>query len=145
MAIEGVDIRGLDQVKKRMKQLPKRLQKRAIRSGAKRAARPLIREARSILSTKIKDKERSTGNLRKSIGNTHARMRKYVGIWVGPRSKGKFKGMGNHAVMVEYGTYGKRFKGHGYMRGALAKTQGQVLRNLVKYTEKAVDRAFKKI
>lgn len=96
-----VEIENLDELKRALVVLPDKFQRRAILPILRKSSRPLIRAAKS----KLLGYGGSYANLAKSIGNITAKSRNPI-IYVGPRTKGKFKYIGYIAHWVEYGTKG---------------------------------------
>lgn len=89
---------GMDELLKNLKTLPDKVQKRILAGAVRAGAKPIIKEAKSLVPTE-------DGNLKKSIGVTKFKTRKKTLVWfqVSPRTDGKYDGWYGH--FVEYGTY----------------------------------------
>lgn len=92
---------GDDKVRNLLKGLDNKLNKKIIEGTFRKAARPLVRRAKSMAPVG------QTGNLRKSIGvfvsrSSDRRSNLKAGLWVGPRTRGKYQGY--HAHFIEFGT-----------------------------------------
>lgn len=99
MADGGVDIRGLREVRDLLRRLPASLERRAYRTAARNALKPVQDRAKALAPVK-------SGTLRKSIKIRTEKFRTRGGVraqvWVDPGRKGR---PGAHyAHMVEYGT-----------------------------------------
>lgn len=145
----GVKIQGMENVDKMFKVLPKRTKNKIVPKALKRAAKPLIKAAKSKVDPSIVFKfgniEVSSKQLKKIVGVIKGKAgNKY--IVVGPKvsPSDPFYNLGN---WIEYGTLAKRSeplkrsrsakgqaladKGIGltkkpFMRPALAQTKGQI-------------------
>lgn len=103
----SVKIEGFKEATRALDKLPDRFQRQTILKMLRRSTRPMIRSARS----KLLNYGSSYSNLAKSIGNITAKSKNPI-IYVGPRTKGKWKMIGYTAHWVEYGTKGiKKQKG----------------------------------
>ncbi|MEN7549316.1 HK97-gp10 family putative phage morphogenesis protein [Rapidithrix thailandica] len=97
----GVKLKNWEQAKRMLKDMDNRMTKKVIEGTMRKAAKPLVRSAKS------KAPKGDTGNLRKSIGtfvskSSERKKNLKAGIWAGPRTRGSHKGF--HAHLIEFGT-----------------------------------------
>ena len=153
---------GMNELLKNLKTLPDKVQKRILVGAVRAGAKPIVKEARSLVP-------KDTGNLKKSIGVTKFRTRKKSLVWfqVSPRTGGKYDGW--YGNFIEYGTYaeldhplvrpstGKRgekrakvvAKGFGlkpkpYMRPAFEKEGENSIKSVKEYIAKRLDKELSK-
>ena len=146
----GVNVKGLEDVNKMLKVLPKRTQNKIVPKALKRAAKPLIKAAKSKVDASIVfkfkgGKEVSSKDLKKIVAVVKGKAgNKYVVVGPKVSPSDPFYNLGN---WVEYGTLAKRTeplkksrsakgqaladKGIGstkspFMRPALMQTKGQI-------------------
>lgn len=111
MSTDGIKLEGLEEVQKIMKRLPEEFNNRVLVSVARKAAQPLVAEARRLAPVSTisrtdwwgKRVSQEPGALRKSI--VARKQRNNRGISVGPSAK---KGWWAH--FVEFGTAGYTVK-----------------------------------
>lgn len=109
----GLKVKGLKEIDKMLEELPKRTGNKIVPKALKRAAKPLIKAAKSKVDTSIRfkfksGKEVSSKQLKKIVGLIRGKAgNKY--IIVGPKvsASDPFYNLGN---WVEYGTLAKRTK-----------------------------------
>lgn len=107
---KAISITGDRQLDRALKRLPKVLSKKVIRGALRESAKPLVKQARSNIST---NGLRKTGNLWRSIGTISDRSKKFKGsIRVGARMRkgGSRNTKGFHAHFFEFGTAPRRAK-----------------------------------
>ena len=116
---------GILEVQKVLKRMPKDAMRVGVLVGIlKNAAKPLVKAAKGNLRPGAGV---VTGNLRDSIGTYKLRVKNdRVSIGVGPRVRGKFKGVARYSVQTEFGAYDKSRAGYLYMTKAWQATQGVV-------------------
>ena len=100
--MNGIEVSGLDEVLKKLKKLPERIQKNVLSGAIRASAKPIIKEARRLVPVR-------TGTLKKSIGVVKRRSedKNIIHYSVTPRSGKKQKYDGWYAHFVEFGTYAK--------------------------------------
>ena len=112
------DVRGMNELLKNLKDLPEKVQKRVLVGAVRAAAKPIVKEAKSLVPVEH-------GTLKESIGITRFKTRKKSIVWfqVSPRvQKYKLKAQdtdtGKNVILtmqnspfygyfVEFGTYAK--------------------------------------
>ena len=89
---------GMNELLKNLKTLPDKVQKRILVGAVRAGAKPIVKEARSLVAT-------DSGDLKKSIGVTKFRTRKKSLVWfqVSPRTNGRYDGW--YGRFLEFGTY----------------------------------------
>ena len=157
--MEGVT--GLDEVLRKLKKLPERIQKNVVVGAVRAGTKPIVKEAKALVPT-------NTGTLKKSIGATKRRSKNknIIHFSITPRVK---KG-GWYAHFVEFGTYakldhpmkkqrtgklGKRrekivakglgIKPHPFMRPAFEKKGEESIKFVREYMKKRVDKEIAKL
>lgn len=167
----GVNVKGLEDVNKMLKVLPKRTQNKIVPKALKRAAKPLIKAAKSKVDAnivfKFGDKEVSSKELKRIVSVVKGKAgNKYVVVGPKVSASDPFYNLGN---WVEYGTLAKRTeplkksrsakgqaladKGIGstkspFMRPALMQTKGQIQKimkvEILNEIQKEVNKILKK-
>jgi len=149
----SIDTTGLDQLQRMLKMMPDRVDKRLIRSGLRKSARPLISAARANVIKRSGNLARSigsmTGGQRSSLGNISFKQKSALkadkmAIYVGPRagkSAGKYDGW--YGAFVEFGT--RHSRKNPFMRPAWDQTKKKVEGIIVENIGAAADKYFKKI
>ena len=132
--MSDVEISGMDEILKKLKILPDRVQKNVLTGAIRASAKPMIKEARSLVP---KDK----GTLKKSIGVVKRRSKdkKIVQFSVAPLKK---KG-GWYAHFIEFGTV--KMPSHPFMRPAFEKKGNESIDEAKKYMTKRVDKEIAKL
>ena len=130
--MEGVT--GLDEVLRKLKKLPERVQKNVITGAIRAGAKPIVREAKALVPTK-------TGTLKKSIGivKRKSKDKNIIHFSVAPRVK---KG-GFYAHFVEFGTV--KTSAHPFMRPAFEKKGEESIDFVREYMKKRVDKEIAKL
>ena len=127
-----LEVKGLKQLDRALKQLPARSAKRAIRSATRAGGREIIKEARKNLR-----KYNKTKNLSKSLSIKMLRPRQYsITALIGPRVGKDQKYDGWYAHLVEFGVAPHTIKSK--KKGVLKLTDALTLGNdqaLVKSVE----------
>jgi len=115
-----VKLKGAAETAERLRQLPKKLQKKMLRRGLKNAAKPILKSARTNVPVK-------SGALKKAIKvRAGKRTKGQLSVVIGPSEKW-FVGDYFYAGMVEFGhNIGKRKGSHTENKGAIGK--GNVIR-----------------
>jgi len=128
------DVKGLDEVLKKLKILPARIQKNVVTGAIRAGAKPILKEAKRLVPV-------DTGTLKKSIGIVKRRSKdKNIVIFsVTPRIK---KG-GWYAHFVEYGT--AKMPAHPFMRPAVEKMASETIKSAQEYMRKRVDKELEKL
>lgn len=160
-------IEGLDELFNSLKKLPHKVSYKAILKAERKAAKPIVKAARSKAPmsklTRVdwwgKRRTISPGDLKKSIGTITGRNKTDPTIWVGPKvSRGKKKKKHDAwwAHFVEFGTAGytvrkgplkgRFFPGQAaqpFMRPAYDKHQKEVVEIMAKELGEIVTNHFK--
>lgn len=110
--------------------LPKRVRTKAVPGTLKAGAKPIVKEAKRILKTKIDDRK---GNLRKSIGakrDKRFEQGKFFRVNIGPRQFGKWEGY--HGHLIEFGHRGNKRSGpvqaYPFLRPAAQRKKDEAMR-----------------
>lgn len=127
-------VTGLDDVLKKLKALPERVQKNVVTGAIRAATKPIIREARALVP-------KDSGTLKKSIGAKKRRSKdkNIIHFTVAPLVK---KG-GFYAHMVEFGTV--KMKAHPFMRPAVEKQSSETINVAKEYMIKRIDKELAKL
>jgi len=151
-----VEIKGFDELQRKLRQLPDKVKRKELLKIMGQVANPTVKAARAtaprskrthIISGKRTRKVIEPGNLRKSIGKIRGRRglaKVNAVIYVGPRSKGR-KNDGWYGMFVDDGT--KKQKAQHFMERAYNQTKGQVTADaevkVARYVQKQIDRLSK--
>ena len=156
MIKSNITILGTKELNDMFMQLPKQIKKNNVwQRFWRKNSKPFIDAAKSNLNSLIGQQNQSnkkrTETLKKSIGYfTTRRSRKFLGGFVGPRVKGRFRGekSGYYGAWVEYGSEVK-FGGKGYgkdqpfFENAFKSTYIKVTQNALKDAEFIMAKAIK--
>jgi len=126
---------GMNELLKNLKTLPDKVQKRILVGAVRAGAKPIVKEARSLVP-------KDTGNLKKSIGVTKFRTRKKSLVWfqVSPRTGGKYDGW--YGRFLEVGT--AKMPAHPFMRPAFEKEGENSIKSVKEYIAKRLDKELSK-
>lgn len=125
--------------------------KGALRTGLRKAAKPLRSELRNQIQTGLsstgEDKKKLTGRLKRSIGIISGRIKKGINptIYVGPRVKKSFKGKeksGFYFYFLEYGKVG--LSPRRMLEKTVSKVGTQVLNGALKNIGEVIEKRFNK-
>ena len=132
--MNGIDVNGLDEVLKKLKKLPEKVQKRVLVGAVRAGAKPIIKEAKRLVPVR-------TGTLKKSIGVVKRRSKdkNIIHYTVAPRKK---KG-GWYAHYVEFGT--SKMSAKPFMRPAYEKEGENSIKFVREYMKKRVDKEIAKL
>jgi HK97 gp10 family phage protein len=119
-------VNGLQELQVKFKGMSLVFSHKVVGSAIYKSAKPMEDEAKRLVSTKIKDKVKSTGNLERSIGRVRTPIRKAntigevklgprIGAKTGDTSTGASRRRGYHAHFVEFGA-GPRKPGGWYAK-----------------------------
>ena len=127
-------ITGLDDVLKKLKALPERVQKNVVTGAIRAGAKPIVKEARALVP-------KDTGTLKKSIGikKRRSRDKNIIHFSVAPLVK---KG-GWTAHFVEFGTV--KMSAKPFMRPAVEKTVDETIKTAQDYMKKRIDKELAKL
>lgn len=132
----GIVVTGMKELDNMLRQMTPELNNRILGAANAESAKPLIKEAKSLVPKK-------TGTLEKSIGAIKVSKRKATEIGmvkVGPRRGGRYRGY--HGHLVEFGTGPRKPGGwyagfrnprstvmpaHPFMRPAFERTKTQII------------------
>lgn len=119
---------GADELARILDALPGRLGKKRVGEILRKAAKPIVAEARSRVPVLDKDTQKSIGVI---AGRGRGRGEQ---VYIGPRRGGPFKGYAGH--LIEYGTAPRKLKdgtstgsmpAHPFMRPAYEVAKGAAL------------------
>lgn len=165
------EIKGMDELQRKIKQLPDKAKKREVIKILRKSAQSTVKQARKEAPKSKKPhylkggKKIMPGNLQKSIGVQVARKAKNPMIVVRPKSSGKYDGFyGRAFVIFGHNIYragfkrnrrgNKRFNATGarssvrpnqFMNRAYAKTEGKVSKEALASTEKYIQKLINKL
>lgn len=128
------EVKGLEDVLKKLKKLPEKIQKRVVTGAIRAGSKPIIQEAKNLVPTK-------TGTLKKSIGVVKRRSRdkNITHFSVAPLKK---KG-GWYAHFVEFGT--SKMSAKPFMRPSFEKKGEESIKFVREYMKKRVDKEIAKL
>ncbi|MEM9685303.1 MAG: HK97-gp10 family putative phage morphogenesis protein [Bacteroidota bacterium] len=164
-----VEVRGFEELSKKLKQFPDKVKKQEVAKLLRKAAGSTVKAARQQAPiserahTLKKGKKVQPGNLKKSIGVQTARRSKNPMVVVRPRTKGKYNGFYGRFVIRGHNIYRKGVKrnrkgnqranakgavskvsANPFMNRARDKTRGRVTQEAVRgvenYIQKQVNR-----
>ena len=129
-----VNITGMDEILKKLKKLPEKIQKRVLTGAVRAGAKPMIKEAKRLAPVK-------TGTLKKSIGVVKRRSKdkNIIKFSIAPRNK---KG-GWYGFFVEFGT--TKMHAHPFMRPAYEKEGENTIDTVREYMAKRVPKEISKL
>jgi len=132
--VSGIEVNGLDEVLKKLKKLPEKVQKRVLVGAVRAGAKPIIKEAKRLVPVR-------TGTLKKSIGvvKRRSKNKNLIHFTVTPRKK---KG-GWYAHYVEFGTL--KMSARPFMRPAYEKEGENSIKFVREYMKKRVDKEIAKL
>jgi HK97 gp10 family phage protein len=127
-----IEIKGLDEIEKRLKQLPQKVAKKVVRKAVREGAKPILKAAQSKVPVK-------TGALKKSlkVRAMKAKLAKGgAGVHVGVSDQW-FKGDLFYGGMVEFGT--KNMPAKPFIRPAYDEKKNEAVKVTVKHLLKGID------
>ena len=129
-----VNVLGMDELFKKMKVLPDRVQKNVLPGAIRASTKPIITEARSLVP-------KDSGTLKKSIGNVKRKSKdkNIVHFSVAPLKKKD----GWHGHFIEFGTV--KMPAHPFMRPAFEKEGKQTIEVAKEYMVKRIDKEIAKL
>lgn len=132
--MSDVEILGMDEILKKLKILPERVQKNVLVGAVRASAKPMIKEAKSLVP-------KDSGTLKKSIGirKRRSKDKNIVTFSVAPLKK---KG-GWYAHFIEFGTV--KQVSHPFMRPAFEKKGAETIDEAKKYMTKRIDKEIAKL
>lgn len=132
--MSDVEILGMDAILKKLKILPERVQKNVLVGAVRASAKPMIKEAKSLVPVE-------SGTLKKSIGirKRRSKDKKIVRFSVAPLKKKD----GWYAHFVEFGTV--KQTAHPFMRPAFEKKGMESIDEAKKYMTKRIDKEIAKL
>lgn len=124
---------GSDKIRKALLKASSSLTRKVLLSGMRKAATPLVKAMRANIEPSGRDYsnakyDRSSGDLKKSIGKITGRSKKFPSIYVGPRVKRKWGNKGYVGHWVEFGNdtgYNLNFDGRRYAQKAFESTASE--------------------
>ena len=125
---------GSDKIRKALLKASNSLTRKVLLSGMRKAATPLVKAMRANIKPSGRDYsnskyDRSSGDLKKSIGKITGRSKKFPSIYVGPRVKRKWGNKGFVGHWVEFGNdtgYNLNFDGKRYVSKAYESKANEV-------------------
>lgn len=131
-----IEIKGVDELLRKLRQLPEKVQKRVVVGAVRAAAKPLIKEARAKVPV-------DTGNLKKSIGVTKRRSKNknIIHFSISPRKGGKYNGFYGH--FVEFGT--SKMPAKPFLRPAFESKGKETIEAAKQYMARRIDKELKKL
>ena len=151
------EVKGFDELQKKLKSLPDKMKRREVIKILRRAARDTVKEARNQApkskkahvfkrDSKSVAKVINPGHLRKSIKVAVPRKSENPMVFVGPRSSGKYDGFYGRAWVIPGHKIrgGKKIAPDPFMERAFDRTEGKISRDSVagveKYLKKLIDK-----
>jgi HK97 gp10 family phage protein len=130
------DVKGLDEVLRKFRALPERIQKNVVVGAVRAGAKPIIKEA------KARAPKGATGELAKSIGLVRRKEkdRSIIRFSITPRIK-KPHGFLGH--FKEFGT--SKEPAHPFMRPAMDAKADETIRSATDYMAKRTEKEIKKL
>ncbi len=130
----SVKTEGIDEILRKLKRLPERVQKNVVVGAVRASAKPIIKEARLLVPVR-------TGTLKKSIGikKRRSKEKNIISFSVAPLSK---KG-GFYGKFVEFGT--KKMSAHPFLRPAFEKKGEDSISSAKEYMRKRIDKEIAKL
>ena len=132
--MSDVTVLGMEEILKKLKKLPERVQKNVLTGAIRASAKPIIKEARRLVPVR-------SGTLKKSIGvrKRRSKDRKIIKFSIAPLSK---KG-GFYGMFVENGT--SKMAAHPFMRPAFEKEGKNTIKAAKEYMNKRIDKEIAKL
>jgi len=157
--MSDVTILGMDAILKKLKVLPERVQKNVLVGAIRASAKPMIKEAKSLVPV-------DSGTLKKSIGivKNRSKDRNIISFSVAPKSKAIHKALSknkspkwmvskisgrrylnieSYARTIEFG-HGVK-PAHPFMRPAFDKKGAETIDEAKKYMTKRIDKEIAKL
>ena len=128
------EIIGMDEILRKLKKLPEKIQQRVVVGAVRASAKPIIKEARALVPKK-------TGTLKKSIGVVKRRSKdkNIVHFSIAPlRKKG-----GWYGGFIEFGT--KKMSPKPFIRPAFEKKGLETIDYAREYMKKRIDKELAKL
>lgn len=131
-----IDVIGMDDIIKKLKILPERVQKNVLTGAIRASTKPIIKEARNLVP-------KDSGTLKKSIGTKKRRSRdkNIIHFSVSPQKGGKNNGW--YAHFVEFGTV--KQTAQPFMRPAFEKKGDKTIDFTRDYMRKRIDKELAKL
>lgn len=125
---------GLDEVLKKLKKLPERVQKNVISGAIRASAKPIIKEVKALVP-------KDSGTLQKSIGvkKRRSKDKNIIHFSVAPLSRKN----GWYGRFVEFGT--SKTSAKPFMRPAIERTANETVKVAQEYMKKRIDRELAKL
>jgi len=127
-------VAGLDEILKKLKKLPERVQKNVVTGAIRASAKPILQEAKALVS-------KDSGTLKKSIAVVKRRSKdkNLIHFSIAPRIK---KG-GYIAHFLEFGTV--KMSAKPFMRPAVEKKSSETIQFAQDYMKKRIDKELAKL
>jgi len=132
--MNDVEIIGMEDVLKKLKVLPAKVQKNVLTGAIRASAKPIIKEAKRLVPV-------DSGTLKKSIGirKRRSRDKNIIHFSVAPLSKKD----GWYGRFVEFGTV--KMASEPFMRPAFEKEGGNTIKAAKEYMIKRIDKEIAKL
>lgn len=132
--MSDIEISGIDEILKKLKVLPDRVQKNVVTGAIRAGASSISKEAKTLVP-------KDSGTLKKSIGvvKRRSKNKNIISFSVAPLKKKD----GWYAHFLEFGTI--KMPAHPFMRPAFEKKGNETIEEAKKYMIKRIDKEIKKL